>query len=154
MLDETPARIGPISISFGSAATMGRTMPSSDTTTHGIRVQVESSFSPERSNPAAHRWFFLYTITITNGGAETAQLLGRHWIITDGEGRVEEVRGAGVVGAQPLLRPGESFQYTSGCPLETSFGTMHGSYRMTDGEGREFDVSIAPFALSEPFGIN
>jgi ApaG protein len=129
-------------------------MSGSETTTHGIRVTVKSEFSPERSDLAAGRWFFLYTITITNEGSETVQLLTRHWIISDGEGHVEEVRGDGVVGAQPVLRPGESFRYTSGCPLETAFGTMHGSYRMTTGEGRQFDVEIAPFALSEPFGIN
>jgi len=133
---------------------MGRTMAGSETSTHGIRVRVMPEFCPERSDAAAQRWFFLYTITITNEGGETVQLRSRHWVITDGEGRVEEVRGAGVVGAQPILGPGESFQYTSGCPLRTPFGTMHGSYRMSAGDEREFDVEIAPFALSEPYGIN
>jgi ApaG protein len=82
------------------------------------------------------------------------QLLNRHWIITDGSGRVEEVQGPGVVGAQPVLEPGGAFQYTSGCPLETPFGTMNGTYQMVGRGGRKFDVEIAPFALSEPYGIN
>jgi len=129
-------------------------MPSSEAITEGIRVRVESSYSPERSQPAEHRWFFLYEITLTNEGGETVQLLERHWIITDGRGRVEEVRGPGVVGVQPTLAPGESYRYTSGCPLETSFGTMHGSYRMVTPAGRRFEVEIAAFALCEPYGIN
>ena len=129
-------------------------MPSSEAVTEGIRVRVEASYSPERSQPSAQRWFFLYEITLTNEGSATVQLLERHWIITDGRGGVEEVRGPGVVGVQPTLRPGESFQYTSGCPLRTSFGTMHGSYLMVTPTGRRFEVQIAPFALSEPYGIN
>ena len=129
-------------------------MPISETITEGIRVRVESSYSPERSLPSELRWFFIYEITLTNEGSETAQLLERHWIITDGRGRVEEVRGPGVVGVQPTLAPGESYRYTSGCPLQTSFGTMHGTYLMVTPEGRRFEVEIAPFALSEPYGIN
>jgi ApaG protein len=97
---------------------------------------------------------FAYEIEITNGGSETVQLLTRHWIITDGEGRVEEVQGPGVVGQQPVLEPGHSHRYTSFCPLPTPFGTMHGSYGMTTADGERFDVQIAPFALSEPYGIN
>ncbi len=129
-------------------------MPISEAITEGIRVRVESSYSPERSRLSEHRWFFIYEITLTNEGSETAQLLERHWIITDGRGRVEEVRGPGVVGVQPTLVPGESYCYTSGCPLETPFGTMHGSYLMVSAAGRRFEVEIAPFALSEPYGIN
>ncbi len=98
----------------------------------------------------AREWFFLYTVTITNQGASTVQLLDRHWIITDANGAVEEVRGPGVVGRQPVLRPGESFEYTSGCPLATPFGSMNGSYRMVDDTGESFEATIAPFALSEP----
>ena len=86
--------------------------------TRGIKVHVESEYAPERSQPAQNQWFFLYTITISNEGTETAQLMTRHWIITDGTGHIEEVRGPGVVGKQPVLAPGESFTYTSGCPLD------------------------------------
>jgi ApaG protein len=129
-------------------------MPSSEAVTAGIRVGVESSYSPERSQPSDKQWFFLYEITLTNESSETVQLLERHWVITDGRGKVEEIRGPGVVGIQPSLAPGESYRYTSGCPLGTSFGTMHGSYLMVTLDGRRFEVEIAPFALSEPFGIN
>lgn len=130
-------------------------MTTSDSTTHGVRVQVASRYVPERSRPANGQWFFVYNIQISNQGAETVQLLSRHWIITDSDGETEEVRGPGVVGEQPVLQPGKSFQYTSACPLKTSFGTMHGTYQMvTLGDGRHFDVEIAPFALCEPHAIN
>jgi ApaG protein len=129
-------------------------MSSSEATTRGIRVAVISEYAPERSRPNDNQWFFLYTITITNEGGETSQLLSRHWIITDGGGRVEEVRGAGVVGKQPVLAPGESFTYTSGCPLQTPFGIMEGTYQMATGGGEHFDVRIAPFALSEPYTVH
>ena len=92
-------------------------MFTSEAVTRGVRVQVLSEYAPERSDPGRNQWFFLYTITITNDGSETVQLLTRHWIITDAENKVEEVRGPGVVGKQPILKPGESFEYTSGCPL-------------------------------------
>jgi ApaG protein len=118
--------------------------------TRNVRVTVEAQFAPERSNVAKGVWFFVYTIVIRNEGAEPVKLLNRHWIITDAQGEVEEVRGAGVVGNQPHLGPGESFQYTSGCPLRTPFGSMHGSYEMTTDDGRRFDVSIPPFALRDP----
>lgn len=117
-------------------------------------MEVESAFVPERSDPARKRWFFSYTIHITNEGRETAQLVSRHWIITDGDGDAEEVRGPGVVGKQPVLAPGESFEYTSACPLGTNFGTMHGTYQMITEGGERFDVEIAPFALAEPYAIN
>jgi len=126
----------------------------SSATTRGIRVEVESVFVPERSEPAEKRWFFAYTIHITNQGSETVQLISRHWIITDGDGDAEEVRGAGVVGKQPTLAPGQSFKYTSACPLATNFGTMHGTYQMVTEDGQGFDVEIAPFALAEPYAIN
>ena len=96
---------------------------------------------------------FIYKVLITNEGTRTVQLMSRHWVITDGNGRVEEVRGPGVVGEQPFLEPGESFEYTSGCPLGTPFGTMQGTYQMMR-SGEMFDVEIAPFTLSEPFAIN
>jgi ApaG protein len=93
----------------------------------------------------------LYTVRISNEGAATVQLISRHWVITDETGKVEEVRGPGVVGEQPVLQPGQSFEYTSGCPLTTPFGTMHGEYQMVDiSSGEQFDAQIAPFTLSEP----
>ena len=129
-------------------------MFSSETVTRGVRVQVLSEYSPERSAPASSQWFFLYTIEITNEGPETVQLVSRHWIITDAEGHVEEVRGPGVVGQQPVLAPGESFTYTSGCPLTTPFGKMEGTYQMVTGNGDTFDAKIAPFTLSEPYTVH
>jgi len=129
-------------------------MFTSEATTRGIRVSVVSEYAPERSQPADEQWFFLYTITITNTGRETVQLVSRHWIITDANGAVEEVKGPGVVGQQPVLEPGESFTYTSGCPLSTSFGKMEGTYQMTSRSGEGFDVKIAPFTLSEPYTVH
>ena len=129
-------------------------MFSSEAVTRGVRVHVESEYAPNQSRPAQNQWFFLYTVTITNEGSETVQLLTRHWIITDGTGHVEEVRGPGVVGKQPTLQPGESFEYTSGCPLATPFGVMEGSYQMVGGGGEPFDVKIAPFTLSEPYTVH
>lgn len=129
-------------------------MSTSEAVTRGVRVHVKSQFSPERSSPAARQWFFLYTVTITNEGTETVQLLTRHWIITDGDGQVEEVRGPGVVGQQPVLRPGESFTYTSGCPLSTAIGTMEGTYQMVTPDGDAFDAEIAAFILSEPYTVH
>jgi ApaG protein len=129
-------------------------MFTSEAVTRGIKVYVESEYAPERSQPSQNQWFFLYTITISNEGTETAQLLTRHWIITDGTGHVEEVRGPGVVGKQPVLAPGESFTYTSGCPLTTPFGVMEGTYQMVSANGDAFDVKIAPFTLSEPYTVH
>lgn len=122
---------------------------SSEATTRGVRVHVEPRFDPSRSRPEQSQWFFLYTVTITNHGREAVQLLTRHWIITDGTGRVEEVRGPGVVGEQPILGPDEAFEYTSGCPLGTDVGTMEGSYQMVTETGETFDATIAPFTLSQ-----
>ena len=120
----------------------------SEAITRGVRVQVTPRYSPEHSNPPRQEWFFLYKVRITNDGDATVQLLTRHWVITDAEGEVQEVRGPGVVGEQPILEPGQSFEYTSGCPLSTSFGSMHGSYQMVVSETNErFDAEIAPFAL-------
>lgn len=127
---------------------------SSEAVTRGIRVQVRSQYVPDRSDPPGSEWFFAYTIRIANESERTAQLLSRHWVITDGDGKVEEVRGPGVVGKQPILGPGEAFEYTSACPLKTPFGVMEGTYQMVDPEGQHFDVRIAPFSLSEPFAIN
>jgi ApaG protein len=129
-------------------------MLTSEAVTRGIRVRVESSYVADRSNPALHQWFFLYTITISNESDATVQLMSRHWVITDGDSNVEEVRGPGVVGEQPVIGPGESHTYTSGCPLLTPFGTMEGTYQVVTGEGERFDVRIAPFALSEPYTVH
>jgi ApaG protein len=129
-------------------------MFTSEARTRGILVQVESSYLPERSQPMQNRWFFDYRVRITNQGQEVVQLISRHWIITDANGRVEEVAGPGVVGEQPVLRPGESFEYTSFCPLGTPFGTMEGSYQMTTDDGESFDADIATFELSQPLPTN
>jgi ApaG protein len=129
-------------------------MFTSEAVTRGVRVHVESQFDPDRSEPDRSQWFFLYTIRITNEGHETVQLLTRHWIITDGNGKVEEVRGPGVVGKQPILKPGESFEYTSGCPLTTAFGVMEGTYQMVTEGAERFDARIAPFTLSEPYTVH
>jgi ApaG protein len=129
-------------------------MQRSEAVTQGIRVQVESHYHPERSRPAEEEWFFSYAIKIRNEGTRTVQLLTRHWIITDANGHVQEIRGPGVVGQQPLLSAGQSFEYTSFCPLKTSFGTMHGTYQMVTDSGEKFDAEIAPFPLGEPHSIN
>ena len=126
----------------------------SETITRGVRVHVTARYSPGRSEPLRNQWFFLYTIEITNEGPDTVQLISRHWTITDAENHIEEVRGLGVVGQQPKLDPGESFEYTSGCPLTTPFGTMHGTYQMVTTEGDRFDAEIAPFTLSEPYTVH
>jgi ApaG protein len=117
-------------------------------------VAVVSEYAADQSRPQDQHWFFVYTITIRNEGPEAVQLIARHWIITDASGRVEEVRGPGVVGEQPVLEPHESFTYTSGCPLKTSFGTMEGTYQMVTQSGEAFDATIAPFTLSEPYTVH
>ena len=126
----------------------------SDTTTNGIRVQVKARYLAEQSSPRENHYHFAYHITITNVGTETAQLISRHWIITDAEGDVQEVRGPGVVGEQPVLQPGASFEYTSTCPLKTNVGTMHGSYQMVKADGESFEARIAPFTLAVPNALN
>jgi ApaG protein len=119
----------------------------SEAVTNNVRVEVESQYAAEQSQPFQGQWFFYYTIRITNESNETVQLLTRHWIITDAGGHIEEVRGPGVVG--------ESFQYTSGCRLKTSTGVMHGTYQMVLTEnGDPFDVEIAPFALHGPYTVH
>lgn len=122
--------------------------------TEGIRVNVSTVYVPSQSSPSERRYVFAYTIRITNEGAETAQLRTRHWIITHGNGKVEEVRGPGVVGQQPTLRPGEHFEYTSGCVLETPRGSMRGTYQMFRPDGRTFDAEVAAFTLSMPHSLN
>jgi ApaG protein len=126
----------------------------SDTTTRGVRVQVHSTYVPERSVPRDAHYFFAYRVRISNESEETVRLVSRHWIITDGDGRTEEVRGPGVVGEQPLLEPGEAFEYTSFCPLPTPIGSMHGAYQMVAADGSAFDAVIAPFSLAVPTALN
>ncbi len=127
----------------------------SETTTRGVRILVRPRFIPEQSDPDNGQWLFAYHITIRNLGEDTVQLISRHWVITNGEGRVEEVRGPGVVGYQPVLKPGEEFEYTSGCPLSTPVGTMHGEFNMVvPGSGEKFDAKIEPFRLAVPTALN
>ena len=126
----------------------------SEAVTRGIRVTVEPVFDAGRSDTQSESWVYLYTVTILNEGDEVVQLMDRHWVITDENGQVEEVRGPGVVGEQPVLQPGEGFEYTSACPLPTSFGTMHGTYQMVTEEGERFEAEIAPFSLNLPFAVN
>jgi ApaG protein len=115
-----------------------------------IRIQVATSYVDEQSEPDAGRYVFAYTITISNDGNIAAKLLSRHWVITDANGKVQEVSGDGVVGEQPYLEPGERFRYSSGAVLETPVGAMQGLYRMVADDGMSFDAPIAPFTLAVP----
>lgn len=117
---------------------------------NSITVDVQSEFIEGQSNPAENRYVFAYTITIANTGTVPAKLLTRHWLITDANGEIQEVRGEGVVGAQPHLKPGQSFRYTSGTVIETPVGSMQGSYQMIADNGETFDALIAPFSLAVP----
>ena len=128
--------------------------PISDAITNDVRVEVLSRYSPENSQPLQDTWVFQYTVRITNQGVETVQLISRHWIITDAFEHTEEVKGPGVVGEQPILAPGESFKYSSWCPLKTPMGMMHGTYQMVSAGGNRFDIEIAPFALKAPYTVN
>lgn len=126
----------------------------SDTTTRGVRIQVESRFLPERSNAQTEKFVFAYTVTISNESDATVQLISRRWVITDGDNDVETVEGPGVVGEQPVLMPGQSFEYTSYCPLATPFGTMEGHYVMMTASGERFPAKISPFGLATPGALN
>lgn len=117
---------------------------------HRIRVEVETSYLDEQSDPHEHRYVFAYTITIRNDGPAPARLLTRHWVITDANGKVQEVRGDGVVGEQPYLKPGQGFRYSSGTVIETPVGAMQGSYQMVSDDGLHFDAPIPPFRLAIP----
>lgn len=117
---------------------------------YNTTVSVESAYLSHESDPDNHRYAFSYTVTIRNEGQVPAKLLTRHWVITDADGKIHEVRGAGVVGEHPHLRPGEGFRYTSGTVLDTPVGSMHGSYQMVADDGNKFDATIAPFRLSVP----
>ena len=126
----------------------------SEATTRGIKVEVEPQYVPERSDPASHQYFFAYRVLITNKSETAVQLISRHWIITHAHGKKEEVRGLGVVGEQPILVPGKTFEYTSFCPLKTPVGTMEGAYQMLTAGREIFDAQIAPFTLAHEHHIN
>jgi ApaG protein len=129
-------------------------VPMSDAVTNHIRVEVLSQHSPENSRPLQGEWVFQYTVRITNQGSETVQLLSRHWIITDALENTKEVKGPGVVGEQPVLAPGESFKYSSWCPLNTPTGMMRGTYQMVSANRDQFDIQIAPFSLKAPYTVH
>jgi ApaG protein len=126
----------------------------SEVVTRGIRIQVESEYVPEQSDPQNQFYFFSYHIKIRNEGMQTVQLVTRHWLITDGDGKVEEVKGPGVVGEQPILAPGESFEYSSFCPLKTPMGSMKGTYQMRTDDGSLFDAEIAEFQLKTKYTLH
>lgn len=115
-----------------------------------ITVQVQSQFMPDQSEPAQQQYFFAYTVRITNTGQQPAQVVSRHWIIVDGNNERQDVQGLGVVGQQPLLAPGETFEYTSGCPLKTPVGSMHGTYLCVGDDGKPFEATIPEFVLAMP----
>jgi ApaG protein len=122
-------------------------MTQSDALTNGVHIEVDSEYVPEQSDPQTQFYFFAYHITITNEGTLPVQLLNRHWIITDGNGKIEEVKGPGVIGEQPTLEPGDSFNYSSFCPLPTPMGTMRGYYDMVLPDGQHFNAEVAEFRL-------
>jgi ApaG protein len=130
------------------------TQGNSNAVTDGIRISVNAVYVVEQSAPRSRRYVFAYTVHISNEGSLAAQLRTRHWIITDGNGQVEEVKGPGVVGQQPSLGPGEHFEYTSGCVLQTPRGEMRGTYQMHRPDGTQFDATIAPFVLALPHTLN
>jgi ApaG protein len=136
------------------ADSLPKPAPMSEAVTNHIRVEVLSRYTPENSPNLRDAWVFQYTVRITNQGLDTVQLLSRHWIITDALENTEEVKGPGVVGEQPVLAPGESFKYSSWCPLKTPTGTMRGTYQMIGARGNQFDIEIAPFALKAPYTVN
>ena len=124
----------------------------SEAVTNGIRVTVTSQFS--HAETQRQRWHFTYTVRVANEGTETVQLVSRHWMIMDGSNEIREVKGPGVVGHQPTLAPGQAFEYSSGCPLSTPYGSMRGTYRMVTRDGAHFDAEIAEFALTEPYTVH
>jgi ApaG protein len=121
-----------------------------ETSKYDITIVPKATYVEDQSDPSKDQYVFAYTITISNTGNIPAQLISRHWIITDANGKVLEVKGLGVVGQQPLLKPGESFEYTSGTHLETAVGTMHGTYQMIAEDGQQFDAPIPSFTLTVP----
>ncbi len=126
----------------------------SEAITRGVAITVSSFYVAERSDPIRDYYFFAYRVRIANVGDESVQLISRHWVITDGENHIEEVKGPGVVGEQPVLEPSQAFEYTSACPLRTPVGTMQGTYQMVFDSGEGFDAEIAPFTLAAPHALN
>lgn len=124
--------------------------PMAESSRYEITVVPKATYVEDQSDPSKNQYVFAYTITISNTGTVPAQLVSRHWVISDANGKVVEVKGLGVVGQQPLLKPGESFEYTSGTHLETAVGTMHGTYQMVAEDGKQFDAPIPSFTLSVP----
>src|SRR5215471_6236 len=154
-MSDTKDTKGPEEVSLPARrSTAPRGVRTSDTTTRGIRIEVQSMYMPERSVPKDGQYLFEYQVRISNIGSETAQLISREWIITNADGEVERVKGPGVVGEQPVLTPGASFEYRSFCPLKTPVGSMHGSYQMITSQGDRFDAVIAPFTLAIPNALN
>ena len=127
---------------------------STEAETAGVRVIVRARYAPEHSSPVSSKWFFLYTIRIVNVSEHSVQLLNRHWTIIDATGHTQEVHGPGVVGEQPVIDPNTDFEYTSGCPLPTPFGSMHGSFEMQRGDGSRFEAEVALFQLIQPGSIH
>jgi ApaG protein len=126
----------------------------SEAVTEGVRVSVRARYSHEHSAPQQSQWFFLYTITIANESDQSVKLVNRNWLILDATGKAEEVHGPGVVGEQPALGPGQAFEYTSGCPLSTPFGSMSGTYEMTREDGTSFEAEVRLFQLRQPNAIH
>jgi len=126
----------------------------SEAITQGVRVSVRARYSPEHSAPEQSQWFFLYTITIANESSQSVKLLSRKWLILDATGKSEEVHGPGVVGKQPALAPGQAFEYTSGCPLQTPFGSMSGKYEISREDGTHFEAEVRSFQLRQPNAIH
>ena len=121
---------------------------------NSVHIDVQTQFIPTQSTPAEHRFAYAYTVTITNQGNQPVQLISRHWLITDGNNRVQEVRGEGVVGEQPIIAPGESYRYTSGAVLDTAVGSMEGSYQMVNDAGDPFEAPIPAFGLTQPSALH
>ena len=132
----------------------GQGTHTSDATTRGIHVQVESTYLADHSSPSHRHYLFAYHVRIANVGSDAAQLVTREWVITSSDGEVEHVKGPGVVGETPVLPPGGTFEYTSYCPLRTPVGSMHGTYQMVTADGEQFDAEIAPFTLAIPNSLN
>ncbi len=127
---------------------------SSEASTRGLKVRVQARYVDDQSTPSEDQWVFAYLVTIINDGDIPTQLIARRWIITNANGQTQTVEGPGVIGEQPRLEPGESFSYTSGCPLDTSIGSMHGSFIMRDDDGGSWEAEVAVFTLSTPFALN
>jgi ApaG protein len=130
------------------------TLSTSEAVTEGVRVCVRARYSAEHSSPQQSEWFFLYTITIANESDQSVTLINRNWLILDATGKSEEVHGPGVIGEQPALAPGQAFEYTSGCPLSTPFGSMSGTYEMSREDGTCFEAEVRLFQLRQPNAIH